>query len=195
MSKAVTFSGKPSQLDPCLTYAKVHLLANGVTDQAAKAGFLASLLRGPALNWLTRAISDSEDILRDYDELVARLKKDFAIDEDAKRLQSARALAGLHQKGSVRDYALRFNQLAEDAGLNDQTKQALFTKGLKPKIREALIISNDDDEYTDLVQSATRIDSQLYYSSRHQARNDGHKQRRGKDGRFKSNPVKQEHSY
>lgn len=197
MSKSVTFSGKPSQLEPCLTYARVHLLANGTTAPSEKAGFLASLLRGPALNWLTQHLKTNETSLEDYDELVEQLRAAFGVDEDALRLQAAKALTGLHQKGSVRDYALKFNQLADEAGLNDQTKTALFTKGLKPKVREGLIFSDtSEDSYDDIIKEAARIDSQLYYSQRHskQARNDG-KQRRGKDGRFKPNNVKSESTW
>lgn len=193
MSKAVTFSGKPSQLDPCLTFCRVHLQAHGVTDESAKAGFLASLLRGPALNWLSQQLKTSDSLLADYGELQARLKAAFALDDDARRLQAARQLTGLHQKGSVRDYALRFDALADEAGLNDATKIAYFTKGLKKQVRDAIIINaNDDDSYTDIQTEATRIDSQFYYSSRHgQTRNDG-KPRRGKDGRYKSNTPKTE---
>lgn len=193
MSKAVTFSGKPSQLDACLTHCRVHLIANGTTDNAQKAGYLASLLRGPALNWLSQRIKDDDRLLDDYEELQEQLRAAFGVDPEALRLQAARALSGLYQKGSVRDYSLKFNQLADEAGINDQTKIALFTKGLKPKVREGLIYCDQADASYDNVQKeASRIDSQLYYSSRHhQARNDG-KQRRGKDGKFKPNPVKSE---
>lgn len=193
MSKAVTFSGKPAQLDPCLTHCRVHLIASGTTENAQKAGYLASLLRGPALNWLTQQIKVSDHLLEDYEELQEQLRAAFGVDPDALRLQAARALSGLYQKGAVRDYALKFNQLADEAGINDQTKIALFTKGLKPKVREGLIFSDtSDDSYEDIQKEASRIDSQLYYSQRHsQARNDG-KQRRGKDGKFKPNPVKSE---
>ncbi len=192
MSKAVTFSGKPSQLESCLTYARVHLLANSVSSQSAKAGFLASLLRGPALQWLTNHLKTDDSILSDYDELVAQLRQNFGIDDDAAKLQAARALGGLHQKSSVRDYALKFDQLAIEAGLNDQTKTALFTKGLKPKIREGLIFSDQGDDYAAIVREANRIDSQLFYSSRRsQARKDG-RPGRGKDGRFQTTKPKSE---
>lgn len=67
-------------------------------------------------------------------------------------------------------------------------------KGLKPRIRKGLIISDTATDYDSTVQESTPIDSQLYYSGRHQARNNG-KQRRGKDERYKSNPVKSEHFY
>jgi hypothetical protein len=194
-NKAVTFSGKPRQLKPCLTYCHVTLLANGIIDEAQKAGTLASLLRGPALDWLTRKVSEDESILNDYEELRAQLKKDFALDETAERLQAARQLAGLQQKGSVHDYARRFEQLAQDAGLNDETKTALFTKGLKPRVREALIISDNSSTYQETAEEAGRIDSQLYYAGRHGKAHfgKGGEQRRGKDGKFKSGKIKEEY--
>lgn len=192
-NKAVTFSGKPRQLKPCLTYCHVTLLANGVTNEAQKAGTLASLLRGPALDWLTRKVSENEAILEDYGELREQLKRDFALDETAERLQAARQLAGLQQKGSVHDYARRFEQLAQDAGLNDETKVALFTKGLKPRVREALIISDQSSTIDETVAEASRIDSQLYYAGRHNKPSYDGKQRRGKDGKFKSGKIKEEY--
>lgn len=193
MSKPVTFHGKPSQLAPCLTYAYVKTLADGTTDERQKSGFLASLMRGPALNWLTSKLASSPDFLDDYDEFQEQLKAAFSIDDDAKKLQAARALTGLHQKGSVNDYALRFHDLATAAELNEQTKTALFIKGLKPKIRESLIISDQSETYDETVKEATRLDSNLYYAGHRstQARKDG-KQRRGTDGKFKSNTFKRE---
>lgn len=196
MSKPVTFSGRPKTLQSCLTFCKVKLIADGVIDEHTKAGYLASLLRGPALDWLSRKLSKDESILLDYGELVAQLRKDFAVDETAEKLQAARTLAGLQQKGSVQDYANKFTRLAEDAELNDETKQALFVKGLKPRIREALIITDASDVFGDTVKEATRIDAQLYYSGRHgKAHKDG-APRRGKDGRFQSQrKTKQEPEY
>ncbi|EXU95544.1 retrotransposon gag protein [Metarhizium robertsii] len=112
--------------------------------------------------------------LQDYDEFKTQLKRAFELDDDAQKLQAARQLAGLHEKGSVQEYALRFSGLADQAGINDQTKVVLFSKGFKPRIREGLII------YIQTVREATRNDSQLYYSGK-QARKDG-MHRRGKDG-------------
>lgn len=194
MSKPVTFSGKPSQLDPCLTFCTVKIIADGIETEARKAGFLASLLRGPALNWLSQRLKVQPDLLEDYAELQAQLTAAFQLDDDARKLQAARQLAGLHQKGSVHDYALKFATLSDEAGINDATKVALFTKGLKYKVREGLIVSDTAEGYDQTVREATRIDSQLYYSGRqNQARNNVN--RRGKDGRFKSHSVKQEQSY
>jgi hypothetical protein len=187
MSKAVTFSGKPSQLDACLTHCKVKLLADGVTSDSAKAAYLASLLRGPALTWLTQKIAADETILDEYDELKAQLQKDFGIDDESKRLQAARALTRLRQKGSVREYAQKFDQLASEAGLNEQTSIALFSEGLKPKVREGLIYLDNNQKYEVLKNEATRIDTQLYYSQKPNYRSGSqakHGPKRGKDGKF-----------
>ena len=90
MSKPVTFSGKPSQLKPCLKYCDVKLLADGVMDEKQKAGTLASLLRGPALNWLSQKRRTEPDITSDYGELQEQLRATFAIDDESQRLQAAR---------------------------------------------------------------------------------------------------------
>lgn len=193
MSKPVTFSGKPRQLQPCLTYCRVKLIADGTIDEAQKAGFLASLLRGPALSWLASQIEKDESILSDYDELVAQLKAKYKVDETAEKLLAAKQLAGLYQKGSVQDYATRFCDLAEAAGIPPETKAAFFTKGLKQKVREALITGDNADTFDEIVAEASRIDANFYYSSgsRHTSgRTKGPK--RGKDGKFKSDNFKRE---
>jgi len=187
MSKAVTFSGKPSQLDACLTHCKVKLLADGITEETAKAAYLASLLRGAALTWLTQKLDSNDDLLNDYQELVEHLKRDFGIDDQSKRLQAAKALTRLRQKGSVREYAQKFEHLAAEAGLNEQTSVALFTEGLKPKVKEGLIFTDATQKYKTLAAEATRIDTQLYYTQKSNYRqgnkpHDGPK--RGKDGKF-----------
>jgi hypothetical protein len=191
MSKSVTFSGKPSQLDSFLTHVDVKILADGTTTEAQKCGTLASHLRGPALDWLTRELGTNPRFLSDYDELKAQLKKAFAISDDAKQLQAANNIASLYQKGSVTDYAQRFNTLATEAGLNTQAKTALFQKGLKPHIRRALIISDGFSDYGSCVAEATRIDTNLFYAESHKAKGKkpkGHGPKRGKDGKY----VKQE---
>lgn len=196
MSKSVTFSGKPSQLSACLTHVKVKLLADGTTDEEQKCGTLASHLRGPALDWLTRESEQENSVLlSDYGELVAQLKKAFAVPDEAQKLQAAQRLASLYQKGSVQEYAQRFEALATDAGLNDQTKTAYFQKGLKDHVKRGLIISDASDTYDNCVAEAIRIDTNLYYAGSHRksgrrgVKHSGRGQpKRGKDGKF----VKQE---
>lgn len=195
MSKAVTFSGKPSQLDDCLTYCDVSLAADGITDDTRKAGTLASLLRGPALQWYSRKLSEpGSTISRDYEELKAQLRKGFGISPQAKKLQAARQLAGLYQKKSVSDYAFKFEQLATDAGLNQETKVAFFQKGLKQDVKKAIILTrDDDDDYDTIVQEAVRVDTELYYATSHARTGKVRGTFRGKDGKFKSSAVKTEY--
>lgn len=196
MSKPVLFYGKPSQLDQVLTFATVKYLADGTTTDKAKCGYLASLFRGTALNWLTSQIARDEDILDNYEDFLAAVKDAFALDESAKKAQAARQLANLRQKGSVQDYALKFQDLALDAGLNAQTAIAYFTKGLKPAIRSALIISDERSTLADAVTEAVRIDSQLYYAGGSRGGFSGPRKSRDRKGRFtKSKPIKEEFEY
>lgn len=194
--KSITFSGKPSQLEPCLTHCKVKILADQITEDSAKCGYLASLLRGQALNWLTHKLTTEPQILTDYEELEAQLRATFGVTEEALRLQAAKQLSSTWQKGSVREYHLRFDRLASDAGLNDATKLALFVKGLKTKVREALIIADPAETYADTVTEATRIDNEFFYTTNKRGSRGGGKHSgnpsRGTDGKFVKTNFKAE---
>lgn len=191
MSKPVTFSGKPSQLDNCLTYVQAKIAADGIDADEQKAGLLASLLRGPALSWLSQQMRGNDSFLEDYHELREQLKHNFGIAPEVQKLQASRQLSGLRQKGSVRDYALKFSQLADEAGLNAETKLAFFQEGLKRHIKEALIVKNLEQTYEIIVTEAERVDDNLFYSKDTSRRHE-FKQNRGKDGKFKPK-VKYEH--
>jgi hypothetical protein len=189
MSKPVLFYGKPSQLADVLTYAKINFLTNGLTDDQAKAGYLASLFRGSALNWLTQKFVENPNILGDYESFEASVKETFELNEFALQAQSARKLANLRQKGSAQDYALKFKELSRQAGLPDPTAIALFTKGLKRHVRSALIINDERDSLDDAVTEAIRIDSQLYFASPRQGTRDTKGPTRNGKGQFKKSAT------
>jgi hypothetical protein len=200
MSKPITFSGKPRQLEPCLTYVQVRCIAENITTGQQKAGVLASLFRGPALSWLTTSLKLTPTILQDFDELVTQLRSTFGTTPQAQKLQAANAITSLRQKGSVQDYEQRFSVLAAEAELTPEIQAALFAKGLKPKIREALIVSDAADTYDEIAREAKRLDAEFYFAgvSRSQARSNkgGKHPTRGKDGKFKAHsPIKSEPDY
>jgi len=186
MSKPVLFYGKPSQLPQVLTFATVKFIADGITDDTAKSGYLASLFRGSALTWLTRELEQNPHLLSDWEDFHQKVTEAFDIDPEAKKAQAARQLAQLRQKGSAQDYGLRFQQLAQAAELPSATAIAFFTKGLKRHIRQALIINDERDTLQDAIKESARIDSQLYYAApRFSGQGSQQGKRRDHKGRFK----------
>jgi hypothetical protein len=195
MSKPVLFYGKPNQLDDVLTFCRVKYITDGIIDEQAKAGYLASLFRGTALAWLTAQFKQNKGLLDDYDDFLGLVKASFELNEVAAQAQAARALANIRQKGSAQDYGLRFSELARAADIPSATAIALFTKGLKRHIRSALIINDERSSLKDAIEEATRIDSQLYFATpRSGPRHSKGPARDGK-GKFKKSPSVKTESF
>lgn len=195
MSKPVLFYGKANQLPSVLTYCKVKALADGTEITAAQ---LATLFRGPALDWLTQRMSVKSDLLNDFDTFENEVQEAFGLDNKAQEAQAARKLTSCSQKTSVQEYALRFRPLAADANIPDSTAVALFTKGLKQHIRQALIISDDRETLNEAVEEAQRLDGQLYYakgSGSNRPNKAGRGGRGGKRGGFKRESTRDNYDY
>jgi hypothetical protein len=198
MSKPVLFYGKSSQIDSVITYVEVQFRVSNTTDAGTKAATLASLFRGTALDWLSSTLKTHPEILDDYEGFVERVREDFALNEHAQKSQAARALTSLRQNRDVQTYASKFKKLAEEAGLEGATATALFIKGLKPKIRDALITSDERDTLNDAVSEATRLDTEFYYAGSRQSGGKHTKsgyQPRDHKGKFKKDysPIKSEY--
>jgi hypothetical protein len=197
MSKPVLFYGKNSQIDDVLTFCTVKFLADDTVLEQAKAGYLASLFRGSALQWLTTELKTKPAALDSYEQFTDRVKAVFALDDTAKQSQAARSLVSCRQKSSVQDYALRFRQLSSTAAIPEQTAIALFKKGLKQSIRTALVTQDEQDTLDEAIAEATRLDSQLFYARGSSNPSYGRqKPRRNKKGQWTPGKgVKQESDY
>jgi hypothetical protein len=196
MSKQVLFYGKPSQLPPVKTFVTVKCLADRESDESAKAALLASTFRGHALDWLTKELQDDPSLLsRGYESFENKVQLAFGLDTEATQSQAARQLVNCRQRTSVQDYTLRFKQLVRESQIPQQTATALFIKGLKPRIKSALIISNNRDSLEEAAEEAQRIDQQLYYTgsgfSGNQNRGTGQQNgaRRDNKGRFQGSKT------
>lgn len=192
MSKPVLFYGKPSQLDDVLTFVTVKFIADQTTSSSAKAGYLASLFRGPALSWLTQLLKESPSALEDWEGFRETVTTTFELNDVAKEAQTARKLASVTQRGSVQQYALEFSQLATASKLPDAVAKAQFTKGLKPHIQRALIISDDRATLQTCIDEATRLDSEMYNAGRNPHFRSKATSGRDKKGRFKGKYIKSE---
>jgi hypothetical protein len=187
MSKPVLFYGKPGQLDSLFTYVEVQFRLTPGIDDGTRAATLASLFRGGALDWLTQTLRANPAILDSYEGFKETVTEEFSLDDHAQKSQAARALTQLRQTKDVHSYGQRFRTLSHQADVAGPTATALFIKGLKPRIRDAVIISDERDSLDDAITEATRIDSQLYYAgSRQSGSNAGRQRGSGRDtkGRF-----------
>lgn len=174
MSKPVLFYGKSSQLTQCLTYVSVKALADGITADRQQSGILASLFRGPALDWLTPTLQSTPKIVDNFNEFVLLIQQDFGLTENAQRHQAVRALKNLQQKGPAQLYAVELKRYTRLLGLDDQTAKSHFIEGLKLHVREALIATQDKGETLDeTIEEAIRIDSELYNARRAAGRKQG----------------------
>jgi hypothetical protein len=193
MSKPVLFYGKPGQLDAILTHCLVKFIAEDTPD-SKKAATLSQHFRGPALLWLQQKLKKNPQYLVSWDAFSEDLQATSGLDETAVKQQAARKLASCRQTSSVQDYATRFTALSSEAGIPDETANALFIKGLRPNVRNACIISDQNDTLADAIAEAQRIDNQLFYARTFQPSAGGGRRNNPRRGKRTSTPfIKHEH--
>jgi hypothetical protein len=163
--KAVLFYGKPAQLEPFLAFLSIQFIVKS-TPEASKAAVSASLFRGQALTWIANKIQKDDAFISNvaWTDFKLELQETFGISDEAQSSQAARKLASLKQTSSVQAYANDFTQLASKARIPNATAVAFFIQGLKPNIKQALIIADTRDSLDGAVQEARRLDDELFYS-------------------------------
>lgn len=163
MSKAPLFFGKPGQFETIRTWCDITFLTNDELAQSnqKKAAFFASLFRGPVLTWFARQ-KDKQSLLQDYDTLVERVQEAWDKSDRVKEADAARRLTSITQRKAVRNYANELSDLFEILNIDENAKQAIFKRGLKQHVREALVSNDAYKDYSELVDEAERIDSELF---------------------------------
>jgi len=69
-----------------------------------------------------------------------------------------RKLITLKQTGSASKFAAEFKSTANILGIDDESRFALFTNGLKPDVQRALALVRNIDTFEELVDAAIQID-------------------------------------
>lgn len=163
MSKSPLFFGKPGQYDTVTTWCDITFLTNDELsqDKAKQAATFASLFRGPVLTWLGKH-PEKDTLLRNYPRLCEEVKKVWDRSDTIKRADAARRLTTISQRKSVRGYTLEFNGYADLLGWDGTAKQAMYVRGLKQHVREALVASDSYSDYKELTEEAERIDDELF---------------------------------
>lgn len=174
MSKAPLFFGKPGQFEQVTTWCEITFRTNTELsqDKAKQAAFFASLFRGPALTWFAGQ-PDQDDLLNFYPKLKVRTENHWTKSSTVKKADAARKLSYITQRRNVQGFAQELDELARILELKDDAKEAIFKRGLKQHVREALVASNTHNDYSELVDEAERIDSELFSIRRTSARKYG----------------------
>lgn len=184
MPSDITFSGKASELPGVLAHCQVTFLskASKYSEDTARSAYLASLFRGPALDWLGTKLEadkqESTNVLDSWDDFTTTVKGQFGISDGTKERVAEQAIRRLRQTGSCQKYANDFDKLSEDLSLPDDVKVNLFRPGLKPQVAQALVGKNTST-WDRLKTAAIEADEELF-AIRQQSRRTRGMGRRGK---------------
>ena len=155
------FSGVEGEDVSCFLCAlEGALLASGY-DKKVWTGCAATWLRGPALTWFSQAKGNQWT----YEEFAFELRRQFAPVRDS--YPSFVALQRLRQTGSVSEYYASFKTLlsANPAFRHAPTNFYQFLDGLKPALRDRVIISVFDYNIDSAAIVARNIEAVLLASS------------------------------
>ena len=124
--------------------------------------YAASYLRDTAFLWFQtfKVSSARSGIILNYTLFKTAFLEAFG--ETDLKAQSTRELNRLVQKSSVATYAMNFNRLAANTGINDETLQYLFMQGLKDEITELLLIYDSFSSISDLQAKLIKIDNRRF---------------------------------
>jgi hypothetical protein len=141
MTTELAFTGKADSLENILTHCMVLGLSNPKkfdTDEK-KSGFLASLFRGPALDWLTTSLANDPSLLKDYSQFEQTLRSVFDTTDDNKKLVAQAKWDKLSQSGPASQFFMKAEPLLNTLNFNRDARINLARKKLKPKLQQSLI--------------------------------------------------------
>ena len=121
-----------------------------------KVAYLISRCRGSPAEWGHSLLESSSYLLNDYDVFKEQLASMYADKQRRKTLR--RRLATLRQTGSASKFAAEFKSVANILGIDNESRIALFTAGLKPDVQRNLALVRNIDTFEELVDAAVQID-------------------------------------
>src|SRR5277367_1305819 len=152
------FSGKPSEYATFINHCDLYFRMRPITFDSdyVKTAYVISRCRGSSAEWGHSLIESSSDILYDYDTFKEQLASMYADKQRRKALRQK--LTTLKQTGSASKFAAEFKTIANILGIDDESRFALFTAGLKSEVQRALALVRDIDTFEELVDAAVQID-------------------------------------
>jgi hypothetical protein len=152
------FNGKPSEYATFINHCDLYFRMRPITFDSdyVKTAYVISRCRGSSAEWGHSLIESSSDILYDYDAFKEQLASMYADKQRRKALRQK--LTTLKQTGSASKFAAEFKTIANILGIDDESRFALFTAGLKSEVQRALALVRDIDTFEELVDAAVQID-------------------------------------
>ena len=152
------FDGKPPEYATFINHCDLYFRMRPITFDSdyVKVAYVISRCRGSPAEWGHSLIESSSNLLHDYDAYKDELASMYADKQRHKALR--RKLITLKQTGSASKFAAEFKSTANILGIDDESRFALFTNGLKPDVQRALALVRNIDTFEELVDSVVQID-------------------------------------
>jgi len=130
-----------------------------LSDQS-KTGFVASLLRGPALDWITPYLENKDAMLSSWSDFESRFKAMF---DDPHRAKTAvTKLTQLRQgRRPVVAYAAEFRRIIMDADFDNNAEVYWFRSGLSDAILDELTHTAAEADLDKFIAQCILIDTRL----------------------------------
>lgn len=165
LAKPDKFDGTRSKLDGFLVQIQLNLHASPLSFGAdeQKVAYVASFLTGQALQWFTPLISRNDDLLRNYQDFIATLRRRFGDPDEVRKAE--RKLERMTQgRRSVSAYAAEFLLEAAKTQWDDTSKKSRFRNGLRDDVADLLIRIPKTQLSTldDFVEQAIACDDRLF---------------------------------
>jgi hypothetical protein len=176
------FDGKPSEYATFINHCDLYFRMRPVTFDTAylKVAYLISRCRGSPAEWGHSLLESSSYLLNDYDAFKEQLASMYADKQRRKTLR--RRLATLKQTGSASKFAAEFKSVANILGIDNESRIALFTAGLKPDVQRNLALVRNIDTFEELVDAAVQIDHVNFTLAKADAKTDSKNDSKGKSG-------------
>jgi hypothetical protein len=133
-----------------------------------KALAASTFLRGGAERWFRPFLAEygkddvsAESPIVSWPNFKRDISKIYGISNE--KSTAERIIQNITQKTSTSEYVANFSQYAEVTDWDDDAKKAMFRKGLKKEVKDALVLyAGSTEELNDLMDAAIELDDKLY---------------------------------
>ena len=163
VNKLAAFSGKLSEystfISQCLLIFSMCPISYAKDEQ--KVLFVISYLAGTPRGWARSILEDPNHPYRnDFVEFKKALDAMYA-DRNLKQ-RALDKLGNLEQTKSVASYSAEFQNIIAPLGLDDNSKQSMFYRGLSTGIKKSLIYFDPPKNFTKLLEQCISIDQRQF---------------------------------
>ena len=156
------YDGKRNQFRQFINSVKLHFTVcpDRFPNDASKTGFVASLLRGAALDWITPYLEMKDPMMFNWDAFETKFKDLF---DDPHRAKTAvTKLTQLRQgRRPVVAYAAEFRRIVMDADFDNNAQVYWFRVGLTDAILDELTHTSAETDLEKFIAQCVLIDTRL----------------------------------